>query len=38
MMEPFNNDPSELATFISLFILAVVLIPIAFMKIGEWLE
>tara|TARA_B100001057_G_scaffold477557_1_gene546902 strand:- start:435 stop:545 length:111 start_codon:yes stop_codon:yes gene_type:complete len=36
-MEAFNNSPSELATFISLTILAVVLIPIAFIKIGEWL-
>ena len=37
-MEPFNNSPSELATFISLTIVAVVLTPLAFMKIGEWLE
>ena len=37
-MEPFNNNPSELATFISLTIVAVGLIPLAFMKLGEWLE
>ena len=37
-MEPFNNNPSELATFISLFIVAVVVIPLIFWKIGEWLE
>ena len=37
-MEPFNNNPSEVVTFISLFIVAVVIIPIAFMKIGEWIE
>jgi len=37
-MEAFNNNPSELATFISLTILAVVLLPIAFIKIGEWLQ
>ncbi len=36
-MEAFNNNPSELATFISLTILAIVLIPIAFVKLGEWL-
>ena len=36
-MEAFNNNPSELATFISLTILAIVLIPLAFVKLGEWL-
>jgi len=38
MMEPFNNNPVELFTFISLFWVAVVLIPYIFMKIGDFYE
>ena len=37
-MEPFNNNPLELFTFISLFLVAVVLIPFVFMKIGDFYD
>ncbi len=37
MMEPFANV-YELITFISLFIVAIVVIPYIFYKIGEWIE
>ena len=37
MMEPFA-DIYELFTFISLFIVAVGVIPYVFYKIGEWIE
>jgi len=36
MMEPFANT-YEVITFVSLFFIAVVVIPYAFAKIGEWL-
>ena len=36
MMEPFA-DMYEVITFISLFFIAVVVIPYIFSKIGEWL-
>ena len=36
MMEPFA-DMYEVITFISMFFIAVVGIPYAFSKIGEWL-
>ena len=36
MMEPFA-DMYEVITFISMFFKAVVVIPYAFSKIGEWL-
>jgi len=35
MMEPFNDNPVELITFISLFIIAVAVIPYMFSKFGE---
>ena len=36
IMEPFA-DMYEVITFISMFFIAVVVIPYAFSKIGEWL-
>ena len=36
-MEPFA-DIYEVITFVSLFFIAVVVIPYAFGKIGEWLD
>ena len=36
MMEPFANV-NEALTFLGLFFVAVVVIPFAFIKIGEWL-
>ena len=36
MMEPFA-DMYEVITFISMFFIAVVVIPYIFSKIGEWL-
>ena len=36
IMEPFG-DMYEVITFISMFFIAVVVIPYAFSKIGEWL-
>ena len=36
MMQPFANT-YEALTFLGLFFIAVVVIPFAFMKIGEWL-
>ena len=36
IMEPFA-DMYEVITFITLFFIAVVVIPYAFSKIGEWL-
>ena len=36
MMKPFA-DMHEVITFISMFFIAVVVIPYAFSKIGEWL-
>tara|TARA_B100000575_G_scaffold279155_1_gene267212 strand:+ start:1344 stop:1457 length:114 start_codon:yes stop_codon:yes gene_type:complete len=37
MMEPFA-DMYEVITFIGFFIIAVVVIPYIFYKIGEWIE
>ena len=37
MMEPFA-DMHEVITFISMFFIAVVVIPYAFSKIGEWID
>tara|TARA_B100001113_G_scaffold353753_1_gene359605 strand:- start:1221 stop:1340 length:120 start_codon:yes stop_codon:yes gene_type:complete len=37
MMAPFENV-GELITFISLFFVAIVVIPYAFMKIGDYYD